>query len=176
MIEKRIRRATFWTWVCLIPLATFGCASGGGAAGAGSELDFLVGTWSGVLEYLDYGDNQTRVELPTETTYRRDGSGLAYTTVFTEPNGSKITDEGRLARLTGNRFRVGNDVYDIAEKASNGSSWRLTTRGTDNDRPAEFRLLIERRGDALVLRKEVIIDGTEEPFVRNELRLTRRRD
>jgi hypothetical protein len=74
-------------------VAVVGCFSGCAEEPAGQEgveaYSFLVGSWERELEYLDYGDNRTLVQLPTSMSCERgaNGTSLELTSSYVEPSG-----------------------------------------------------------------------------------------
>ena len=141
-----------------------------------SHLATLAGEWEGTLEYLDYGDNETRVRLAMSVVYRETPGGTAYDIEFREPDGRIVSDAGRLERLPSGEVVLGADAHEVAsfEAADDGFTLVLRMRGQDGGQPAEIRQVIEHAGDGLVVRKEVRFDGAAEFFTRNEVRLERR--
>lgn len=132
----------------------------------------LEGEWTGSLSYLDYGDNETRVTLPTTVDFTRTNKGLSYTYVYTEPNGQTIEDEGVLMLLGDNRVRMGDDLFEVGsvmlDKAGRLHTLVMSQSGEDNNRPGVFFHTIRVDGDRLVMEKAVLLDGATESFVRNE--------
>lgn len=164
--------------LCLVLLPLVGSA-GGDLYGqdSGTRYDFLIGSWEGDLEYLDYGDDETRVTLPTWLVVGRasEGAGLEFSFQFEEPDGSTV--EG------GDRF------YETAEGVYFGDPWQVESRqtpgsdgsyrlvlfrqGSDNERPASLWTTIEQAGEALMITKTVRYAGGDETFQRNQFRFQR---
>jgi len=167
---------------CRVPILLSCLAlSDGAGPGAGevrgqepeSRYDFLLGSWEGELEYLDYGDNETRVTLPTWLVVKRSdiGPGLEASFLFEEPDGSTV--EG------GDRF------YETREGLVFGELWAvdswespapdgthriaLSRQGLDDERPAMLWTVIERSKDRLTLTKTVRY-GDGAVFQRNQFR------
>ena len=141
-----------------------------------SDFDFLVGSWEGLLDYLDYGDDQTRVELPARATYTLDGQ-LRFDFVFTEPSGEAMKDGGTLVVHETGKIVTGGETYQLVRKNVDADAEMheivFRGRGYDNNRPALITHTVTRRGDALVIQKEVIYEGTSEPLLRHEFRFER---
>ena len=143
-----------------------------------SELKFLAGSWEGHLEYLDYGDGKTRIRLPTTVQYEPGKDSIKYVMTFTEPNGSKVQDNGSIRptrdktklifdggrhQLISKKFDPPAETYHVALKKT----------GKDNNQPATFKTTIQRRESSLEITKRVKYDGQETSFVRNRYSLKR---
>ena len=65
------------------------------------DFAFLIGEWEGELDYLDYGDDSTRVRLPTRLSCLPDSTGQALVLEFTyrEPDGRTMTGAEELRLL-----------------------------------------------------------------------------
>lgn len=155
-----------------------------GAAGvAGQEAVedylFLVGSWQGQLEYLDYGDDRTRVTLPTalEAAPAEDGSAILLKFSFEEPGGGMVTSEERLAPTSGGVFM--GAVWRVEEWSMEAEDevYRvvLTREGEDNGRSASIRnSVVVERGE-LTMTTWVTYEDSPEPLQRNQYRLLRSR-
>ena len=151
----------------------------GGLVGqeTGSRFDFLLGDWEGELQYLDYGDNETRVTLPTWLIVQRaeTGVGLELNFLFEEPDGSTVKGGDRL-------YETGDGVYfgdlwtvETLESPAPDGSHRVTLsrEGLDDERPATLWTTIERSGDWLTLTRTVRYEDDGDPFQRNQFRFKR---
>jgi hypothetical protein len=146
----------------------------------------LAGSWAGYLEYRDYSEpptSQKRVQLPTwlEVT----GSGHALAFHYTYDDGPKKVVESRetvTLDAANNSYKVVEGGHPEETFAVSGfSSLKdglgtlvLLGKGTDNDKPAEFRITLTIRRNLFDWIKETRPAGTNEPFVfRHSLRLVR---
>ena len=129
----------------LLTFLVLGAVAGPGASeGIGQEstsrYDFLLGEWDGELEYLDYGDNETRVTLPTWLVVRRadTDAGLELEFLFEEPDGSAV-EGGERSYETEDGLHFG-DLWavDALESPARDGSHRviLSRAGLDDERPA----------------------------------------
>ena len=138
-----------------------------------NELRFLVGSWEGYLEYLDYGDGETRVQLPTTVQYEPTEKSINFVTTFTEPNGSKVKDKGSIRpsrakhqlMFDGARNRVLAKQFD-----QDAETFKIVMQrpGKDNNRSATMTTTILRRKGELEITKRVQYEGEDESFVRNK--------
>lgn len=136
----------------------------------------MVGSWDGTLTYLDYGDNERRVSLQTSVVYSAHDAGLDFEFAYTEPNGEIIRDSGTLRVLADGRVGMGMEAFEVQQREVRGPTDLLivmSRRGTDNDRPGMVWRTIQIDGDALVIRQEVLLDGSTDRFTRNEYRFQR---
>lgn len=130
-------------------------------------LASLEGTWLGELYYLDYQSGQ-RFGIPMLVNAERtpDGATLLQRVRFTDP-GAEVyavtlttveADSGDILEAyfreqRGEFARYALTSVDYASPAD----WTLvmTRAGTDDDRPANIRITLARRGDDLDSHKEV---------------------
>ena len=143
-----------------------------------SELKFLVGSWEGYLEYLDYGDGKTRIRLATTVQYELGKDSINYVTTFAEPDGSKVQDKGSI-RLTRDKAKLifdgGRQQVLVKKFDPPAESYQVVLKktGKDNNQPATFTTTILRRKSTLQITKAVKYDGQETAFVRNQYSLKR---
>lgn len=150
----------------------------------------MAGSWTGTLEYLDYGANKW-FGIPVKTVIEDQGDGattirksqfddgpkvgiVRITTVelFDPAKGAVTTAtfrKGRSAELTSSTVRMDGTAKDEAH-------WTVVeeTNGNDDNRPATLRLTTVRNGDVLETLKEVdfLDDSKSEWLKRNRTRLT----
>ncbi|MEM1127413.1 MAG: hypothetical protein AAGI71_12230 [Bacteroidota bacterium] len=144
------------------------------------DYGVLLGNWVGHLEYLDYGDDLTRVRLATTMTCEKTYSlrhlkrVLTFSYSFDEGNGRTVESSSQL-RLIGDAQLEFGGRWEIAEQdlTPDRISLVLTSEGQDNNRPASFRQLVVADADTLVMTKEVRYEGTSESFIRNTYRFSR---
>lgn len=148
------------------------------------DLAFLAGRWEGTLEYLDYKDNQSRVELTTTLRAEPPANGaLRYRFGYVEPNGQKVDGDPVTLTLAedGAVVRLGDDEAWRVRKRSRDETKgtfeiEVVRDGEDDDKPARLRRVYRREGDRLTIRAEVTPEGADEPLVRNEYTLLKLRD
>jgi hypothetical protein len=137
-------------------------------------LDFLVGSWEGELEYLNYGDDQSLVRLPTRLDVRpeEDGDALTFEFSYEEPDGSLGTSRERLRETERGVYFGG--LWQIEERQFDEPSgtYRLVLKreGDDNDRKATIRNVVEAEPGRLTITKFVRYDGSEKELQRNQYR------
>ena len=140
-------------------------------------FDFLLGSWEGSLEYLDYGDDETLVTLPVGLACRRsdDGSALILDFSFAEPDGRTVISSERLFE-TEEGVNLGG-LWQISERSQDPAAgiYRLemVQDGEDNGREASVRTLVVAEGDQLTITKFVRYAGSTEELQRNQYRLKR---
>ena len=141
------------------------------------EYSFLIGSWQGELEYLDYGDNRTLVQLPTTLRCEpdADGTSLELTFSYVEPSGRVEQSTDRLKPtaegvLFGDRWRVKEPV----EQTADGLFRVVFERdGEDSGRPATIENSIVLDGDELTITSVVTYSASGEMLQRNQHRLRR---
>lgn len=141
------------------------------------DFSFLNGEWEGTLEYLNYGDDKTFVTLPTRSAYYQEDDKIAYRLIFTEPGGEEIKREGS--------FRVNREheilfngashfLVEHTEDLENGIFLiRFNRKGKDNDRDAQIDHIIKRNANKLSITRYVLLDGTDQSFIRHTYKFTR---
>jgi len=138
---------------------------------------FLVGAWEGELEYLDYGDDRTRVRLPTSLMCNRSGDGTSLELRFSyeEPDGRVETSTERLAESPEGLYL--GELWRIEEAAHRVSAgtYRLVLerQGEDSGRAASIRNTVLVQGDDLTITTLVTYSGSTEALQRHQYRLRR---
>jgi hypothetical protein len=165
-------------------VAVVGGSSGCVEDPAGQEgidaYSFLVGSWEGELEYLDYGDNRSLVQLPTSMRCEpgADGTSLELTFSYVEPS-------GRVERSTDRLIPTSEGVYfgdlwrikEPVQRMSDGVVRVVLERdGEDNGQPATIENSIVLDGDELTITSAVIYSASGEMLQRNQYRLRRSDD
>ncbi|MGI9628955.1 MAG: hypothetical protein ACR2QM_19140 [Longimicrobiales bacterium] len=139
--------------------------------------DFLLGSWEGELEYLDYGDNRTRVQLPTalECAAAEDGMALELEFSYEEPDGSIVASIERLVETSEGLYF--GDLWSIEEPAREVSPgvFRLVLarQGQDNGRDALIQNVISVEQDELTITTMVQYEGSTDRLQRNQYRLVK---
>ena len=168
----------FVTSTVLLSLLWGGCSTQMAAQEATSpdpmsieDFAFLTGSWDGALEYLNYGDDKTRVSLPTRAVYSHQEDHIAYRFIYTEPNGEEVQGEGSIRVAGGNRVMFNGASHKLVSRtldhATNVFEVRITRMGQDNDRDAQIDHLIQSKDGTLSITRYVLLDGAEESFVRH---------
>jgi hypothetical protein len=165
-------------------VAVVGCFSGCTEEPAGQEgveaYSFLVGSWEGELEYLDYGDNRTLVQLPTSMSCERgaDGTSLELTFSYVEPSGRVEQSIDRLIPTSegvqfGVPWRIKQPVQQVSERLVRVV---LERDGEDNGQPATIENSIVLDGDELTITSVVTYSASGEMLQRNQYRFRRSDD
>ena len=150
----------------------------------------MAGSWTGTLEYLDYGANKWfGIPVTTVIEDQRDGATTIRKSDFDDGprvgmvriTGVELFDAAK-STVTSATFRKGRNAelttYTVRldEVAKDATHWTMIeeTKSKDDDRPAMLRLTTVRDGDALETLKEVdfLDDGKSEWLKRNRTRLT----
>jgi hypothetical protein len=147
-------------------------------------LDLLIGEWKGQLEYLNYSDNKTRVQLPTNLSCKKTelGEALTLNYVFQDP-GYKIENiqlltlnkMGQLVlTIVDGGIAKSSVLYVKSNETNNGltSSMVFFESGYDNNQPALIRYTINLSASTLISLKEVKYDEGEFTF-RNQIKLNK---
>lgn len=166
-------KVTLTATFCLLAMFT-GLSPASGEQGI-EPYTWLVGSWTGELEYLDYGDNQTRVQLPTtlDCTVDDDGNALELRFTYTEPNGKVMESTERLV-VSGKGVYFG-DLWQLKEAphqvASETQRLVLERQDKDSGRRATLRNTVSLQGQDLTITLTVTYDGGSESLQRNQYRL-----
>ncbi|MBX7102679.1 MAG: hypothetical protein K1X57_01265 [Gemmataceae bacterium] len=137
------------------------------------DLSRLVGNWSGTLEYLDYTDDKSRSRLNTTLTCKLLGTELQTAFSYVEPSGKVVGGTPTTWALTaeGTRIRIGTEEWTVQSRTD--SDWELTRDGTDNNKPAVIRRIVNVEGNSLRIRTDIHYSGSKGSLTRNEYILTR---
>ena len=151
----------------------------------------LTGTWSGKLEYLDYGANKW-FGIPVKTQIEDQGDGVTMIRKSDFDDGPKvgnvrITSVELLDPAAGTvataAFRKGRsvEIFTYAVRFDGAPAdvthWTMVedALGKDDDRPAKLRLTTTRDGDSIETVKQIDFqdDDKAEWITRNRTRLSR---
>lgn len=141
------------------------------------QYSSLVGAWEGQLEYLDYGDNRTRVRLPTSLVCRmvQDGTALEFRFSYVEPSG-RVETSTELLTVSDAGLSFG-DVWRVKEETPRGSAgvFRLILEreGEDNGQAAVIVNEIVLEGDSLTMTSTVTYEASGESLQRNQYQFRR---
>lgn len=135
------------------------------------DLSFLVGDWSGHMEFLEYKDDSTIIKLSSELDFERKKDKYVYVFSYTQPNGNKVYNIKNVLEVKKNKLIINNEEWKI--KALTGENETISfhaslqTKGDDGDKSALiiYNLMLENK--LLTMRKMVRYDGEKEFFVRN---------
>ncbi len=140
------------------------------------DLELLLGNWRGELEYLDYGDEESRITLLMRAVFTAEAQQIRFEYFFEEPGGREAADAGTIAPVSGGtKLRLGDDVLEIVTMQVQPDKARFIfrSRGQDNGRNARFETTIEVDPGHLLVSKQVTLEAGGRTFVRNSYRLTR---
>jgi hypothetical protein len=157
-------------------------AIGASASSLGAQDDLsayepLVGSWQGELEYLDYGDNQTLVTLPTWLVVERAESGkrLDVEFFYEEPDGREVGSRDQLYETPDGLYL--GDQWTIEERHADEASGTLrlvlSREGKDDGREASIRRVIVVEGRSLTMTTHVEFTDTGDGLQRNEYRFVK---
>ena len=163
----------------IIGAQAFSLSHGGTQAGAAPQEspappDYVIGSWEGTLEYLDYGDDESLVQLPTRLDVRpeEDAGALIFEFSYEEPDGRVVTARERL-RETERGVYFGA-VWQVEERRfdDTAGTYRLVLKreGDDNDRKATIRTVMEAEPGRLTITRFVRYEGSEKELQRNQYR------
>jgi len=139
--------------------------------GENIDADYLKvfeGEWQGTLTYLNYGDDETLVNLPVRMVAELHKGKLSFEYFYNEGNGR--TEKRK------DSFRVkGDKIYHNGKWSLESSElidtahWSLilTSKGKDNNRPASFRKTVNVTPERIQVEKWVLYEGEQEYFMRN---------
>ena len=137
----------------------------------------LVGAWEGQLECLDYGDNRTRVRLPTSLHCRiiRDGTALEFQFSYVEPSG-RVETSTDLLTVSHAGLSFG-DLWQVKEQTLQGPAgvFRLILEreGVDNGQAAVIVNAIVLENDSLTMTSTVTYEASGESLQRNRYQFRR---
>ena len=151
----------------------------------------MTGTWSGKLEYLDYGANKWfGIPVKTQIKVQRDGVTLIRKSDFDD--GPKVGNvritsvellDPAAGTVTTAAFRKGRsvEIFTYAVRfdgaPADATHWTMVEEalGKDDDRPAILRLTTTRDGDSIETVKQIDFqdDDKAEWITRNRTRLSR---
>ena len=166
-------------------LILLGISASSSAVPDGSRiLAGSIGNWSGNLYYLDYQSGRRfTIPMSVKAELTPDGATLMRRLEFTDPgrlahavNLSTIDrDSGKLVEAYFREGKAEFDTFDILQKRWNaGDDWTLVYEqdGSDDNRPARIRHMVNRTGDRMTSRKEVRFEGAADFVERNGSELT----
>lgn len=140
-------------------------------------LASMEGSWTGTLTYLDYGDNETQVDLPAHAEFVRVSDTLVFTFFYTEPNGSLVDDQGFLLIEAEGNISVNGEGWQVVEAEQDSSGLLnqlvISQRGQDAGRPALLTRSFVVGTDGLRITQDVLLDGDSVSFQRNQHRFSR---
>ena len=136
------------------------------------DFAFVQGNWTGVLEYTDYQDDKTKVQLKTTKTYMILDKKLLTQTTFIEPNGVPVYNKGQISvSNTGDKINFGGELLTIAEKKE--GRLILMGAGDDNDKKSQIRETFDYTKDQMTITKDVKYDGSDVFLMRHQYRFQR---
>ncbi|MBL7815152.1 MAG: hypothetical protein JNL70_09080 [Saprospiraceae bacterium] len=139
------------------------------AAPSIDDFGFLQGNWKGVLEYTDYQDDKTKVELTTFASFAIVDKKMNVYTTYIEPNGDAVYNTSEIfVTKKGDKVSFYKSLMTLIERGENRMV--LTCNGEDNNQKSLIRETIEWSNKILIITKEVKYDGTETFLRRHQYR------
>jgi len=137
-----------------------------------SSADFkpLVGSWSGTLTYLNYSDG-TPFSMPVELRIVEIEEPNNFTFYFSFPDEPHANSEETVSISDHGTMLNGDPV--ISKNLLEGGKLEVVTEsiGTDDEKPATIRHTYTIGADVFITKKDVLFDGAQEWFNRNEFNL-----
>jgi hypothetical protein len=134
-----------------------------------SSADFkqAIGSWSGILTYLDYQDG-TPFSMPVELRIVQIEETNKFTFYFSFPDEPQANSEETFSISAGGTMLNGEPVK--SKRLLEDGNLEIVTKsvGTDDDQPATFRQTYIIGTDVFVTKKDVQFAGQEEWLNRNE--------
>lgn len=135
------------------------------------DFTFLAGSWDGTLEYLNYGDDESFVTLPTRAVFSLDGDKIAYRFVYTEPGGEEVDGRGSIEVKAGSSVFFNGASHRLVNRSADIEKGtfevKISRQGQDNDRDARIDHVIQRNEDAMSITRYILLEGASAPFVRH---------
>ncbi len=132
------------------------------------HLKVYEGQWNGKLTYLNYGDDETIVDLSVRMEATFDKGRLTFEYFYNEGDG-RVEKRTGVFKITKNKiFYNGSWTLDSSE-IIDLSHWKLSmsSSGKDNNKKASFRQTVEVSPEKIVYIKMVKYDGESDYFMRN---------
>ena len=136
---------------------------------------FMQGNWIGVLEYTDYQDDKSKVQLKTTVAYALQFGKMVSQHTYTEPDGSMVYDKGQIyVSKKSDMVNFGGEKLKIVKNTE--GVLILEGAGDDNNKKATIRETIHYSKDSLRILKEIKYDGQTVFLNRHEYRFIRETD
>ena len=138
------------------------------------KLASLTGNWKGYLEYLDYSDGKTKVQLPTElnAVYNKSGSDkyLSVKLIYDEGKGRSVTGEDAWTILDDETFFYDSTDCRILnfDAAEDKTVFKFERSGEDNDKPCIMLFTFTIESDKFSILKQVLKENDTNYFVRHK--------
>ncbi len=159
--EKEIMKTQIATFLLLLSLSSQTITF--------DHLLVYEGEWQGILTYLNYGDDQTLVDLPVRMVATQKKDRLNFEYYYNE-------GDGRTEKRTGS-FKVSkgkiyyNGKWDVSKsEIEDLQNWslELVSEGKDNNKPASFKKTVEVSPTYIEVTKWVKYEGESDYFMRNK--------
>lgn len=140
--------------------------------------DILEGEWTGNLEYLDYQDDKTVVNLPANLSVTLKKGTIRMKFGYLEPNGKIVRGKDKIT-FSEKEIIWGGDPWVLIYQQGNPEKeegWMMVLRrlGEDNGQPADLRQTVIRKKDELTIFKEFKYEGSEGFTARNRFFFTKK--
>ncbi len=142
-----------------------------------NNFAFMQGNWIGVLEYTDYQDDKSKVQLKTTVSYAFQFDKMVSQYTYTEPDGSFVYDKGQIAMSKkGDIINFDGEKLKIVKATQQQGLLILEGAGEDNNKKATIRETIHYSKDSLSILKEIKYEGENQFLNRHEYRFQRETD
>ncbi len=139
-----------------------------------SDIQNMLGTWTGTLTYLDYTSNNPYT-MPCGLVIKTKKENRKLNLYYTYPNEPKANSKGKL-KISKDKFRL-NGKTIISRSTLSDETTQIVTRYSNKDGNDRKKALIRNSYiigiDKLIIRKEVQFEGTTEWLKRNEFNFNR---
>ncbi len=139
-----------------------------------SDIQNLLGSWTGSLTYIDYNSNNP-YSMPCALAIKSTRKNRKLSLAYTYPKEPEANSRAKL-KISKNRFKINGKKIIARSTLSDGTTQIITSYSSKdgNDRKkAVIRNSYIIGSETLIIRKEVQFEGTEAWFKRNEYNFKR---
>ncbi|MEZ4775427.1 MAG: hypothetical protein R3D00_19740 [Bacteroidia bacterium] len=126
------------------------------------DLSFLLGTWEGELEYLNYHDLSVSDRIPVSWEFRRVKNKIVYVWNFTRPDGLPGRQKSHIEFKNGLLY-FGDGYYELKEKrtsrSANNQEWVFYRRAKEGKEKLMIKQTLIQKDKTLILKKEIQPQG-----------------
>ncbi len=140
-----------------------------------SDIQTVVGEWTGTLTYIDYSSGEP-FTMPANLLAEEGKNQFQVILNYVYPNEPHANSKGKL-KMTEDGSQVNiSDVIAVERKEADGLVVTTEFSGKDNNQKATIRNNYIISQDKLVINKEVKFEDSTEWLKRNEYNFTRKED